>query len=45
MYDSYERGIVMKIFEMPEAEIVALEPVDIITTSDEWSSQTPVVWN
>jgi len=34
----------MKIFEMPEAEIVALDLVDIITTSDEWSSSTPMIF-
>jgi hypothetical protein len=41
----------MKIFEMPKAEIIALEVADIITTSNEnhyndgeWSSGTKVTW-
>ena len=34
----------MKIFEMPKAEIVALDVADIITTSnDEWSTGTDEV--
>lgn len=35
----------MKTFEMPKAEIIALDVTDIITTSDEWSSSTPIVWH
>ena len=37
----------MKDFEMPTVKIVALDVVDIITTSndDEWSSSSDVEWN
>ncbi len=37
----------MKIFEMPEVEILALETADIITTSfdPEWGTGTDVVWH
>jgi hypothetical protein len=34
----------MKTFEMPKAEIIALDVTDIITTSDEWSTGTDVVF-
>ena len=37
----------MKDFEMPIAELIALEGVDIITTSldgDEWSSPSDTEW-
>ena len=41
----------MKNFEMPKAEIIALEVADIITTSNEanyndgeWSSGTKISW-
>lgn len=38
----------MKIFEMPIAELIAMEGIDIITTSmddDEWSSDSDVEWS
>ena len=38
----------MKLFEMPEIEILALETVDVITTSPvdpEWSTDTGLVWH
>lgn len=39
----------MKLFEMPIAEVIALDIADIITTStntfdDEWSSNGGMIW-
>ena len=37
----------MKNFEMPTAEVIALDVVDIITTSfgDEWSDGTQIIYH